>query len=88
MKYEQLIGIKVLHGSPGYENEEIITRIISKDDHIKVEFESGFFTLMKYNELDSFIEYGSRDYIRYNSTAFESMIFVESVCPLCLTKHQ
>ena len=87
MKYKLLIGAKVRHGSPGYENEEIISRICTKYDHAEIEFESGCFTKMKYNELDLFFEYGSKDYIRHDSNAFESMIFVESVCPVCLTKH-
>ena len=72
MKYKLLIGTKVRHGSPGYENEEIISRIIEKGDHLEVEFESGCFTLIKHNELDFFVEYGSTDYIRHNSNAFES----------------
>ncbi len=87
MKYKLLIGAKVRHGSPGYENEEIISRIIEKGDHLEVEFESGCFTLIKHNELDFFLEYGSTDYIRHNSNAFESIIFVESLCPCCLKTH-
>ena len=87
MKYKLLIGTKVRHGSPGYENEEIISRIIEKGDHLEVEFKSGRFTLIKHNEIDFFVEYGSADYIRHDSNAFESIILVESLCPCCLTKH-
>ena len=87
MKYKLLIGAKVRHGSPGYENEEIISRIITKYDYAEIEFESGCFTKMKYKDIDFFVEYGSKDYIRHESNAFESMIFVESVCPVCLTKN-
>jgi hypothetical protein len=85
--HKLLIGAKVKHGSPGYENEEIISRIINKGDHVEVEFESGCFTLMKHHQLNFFVEYGSTDYIRHNSNAFESMIYVESVCPHCLAAH-
>jgi hypothetical protein len=87
MKYKPLIGSKVRHGSPGYENEEIISRIRDKNDHVIVDFESGFFTKVKHKDIDFFVEHGSSDYIRHESNAFESMIFVESVCPVCLTKH-
>ena len=55
MKYKLLIGTKVRHGSPGYENEEIISRIIEKGDHLEVEFESGCFTLIKH-KLDFFVD--------------------------------
>jgi hypothetical protein len=87
MKYKLLIGAIVRHGSPGYENEEIITRIFTKDDHVIVEFKSGCFTKMKHIDIDFFVEHGSSDYIRHESNAFESMIFIESVCPTCLEKH-
>ena len=78
MKYKLLIGAIVRHGSPGYENEEIITRIFTKDDHVIVEFKSGCFTKMKHEDIDFFVEHGSSDYIRHESNAFESMIFIES----------
>ena len=87
MKYKLLIGAKVMHGSPGYENEEIISHIITEDDHVKIEFKSGCFTKITHNDLEFLVGYGSTDYIRHNSNAFESMTYVESVCPVCLTKH-
>jgi len=53
-----LIGLKVYHGSPGYENEEVIEDMVWKKDRASIEFESGCTTNMTETELDIFMEHG------------------------------
>ena len=60
-----LIGVKVRHGSPGYENEETIASIYAepkRSDDVTVEFESGFFTRMAIAEYGEFIKNGKVSY--------------------------
>jgi hypothetical protein len=46
-----LIGTKVLHGSPGYQNEETISEITPKGHDFEMVFESGFFSTLSLDEL-------------------------------------
>ena len=60
-----LIGTKICHGSPGYENEETISQIYAEPDwldHATIEFESGFFTRMTLTEYGEFIKNGKVSY--------------------------
>jgi hypothetical protein len=59
----RLVGKKCLHGSPYYENEEIIEKISkAKDDRIKIVFESGCITNMTQDELETLSNEGEIDY--------------------------
>jgi hypothetical protein len=59
--FPHLKGYKVLHGSPGYENQEVIKSIRTdriKKTFITLEFESGFFTYINKEDFDRFLEEG------------------------------
>ena len=73
-----LIGTKIRHGSPGYENKEIISQIYAEKeqpDNVTIEFESGFFTRMTLAEYGEFIKNGKVSYTQKfpDGNALESM---------------
>ena len=73
-----LIGTKIRHGSPGYENKETISQIYAehqRPDNVTIEFESGFFTRMTLAEYGEFIQNGKVSYIQKfpDGNAFECM---------------
>lgn len=57
------VGMKVMHGSSGYENEEIIKCIVDYSDCKALEFESQHFTYVP-NDLDFDCD-GKAQYYRY-----------------------
>lgn len=59
-----MIGLKVEHGSPGYEEPEVIKDVIFNNAHgrVKVFFESGFVTNMTEAELEKFLDEGEVHY--------------------------
>ena len=76
---ETLIGKKVLHGSPSYENQEIIAKVWIEPewpDHVTIEFESEFFTRMTKAKMEEFKQDGEVHYKRKfpDGNAFEVMI--------------
>jgi hypothetical protein len=76
--FPHLKGYKLLHGSPGYENEEVIKSIRTdriKKSFITLEFESGHFTFISKEDFDKFLEDGSVGFSRAAGfTALESLI--------------
>jgi hypothetical protein len=65
LRMKILIGTKILHGSPDYENEETIASIYAEPawpDHVTIEFESGFFTRMTMADYGEFIKNGKVSY--------------------------
>lgn len=76
--FPHLKGHKVLHGSPGYENEEVIKSIRTdriKKSFITLEFESGVFTFISKEDFDKFLENGSVGFSRAAGfSAQESLI--------------
>lgn len=73
-----LIGTKIRHGSPGYENKETISQIYAekeRPENVTIEFESGFFTRMTFTEYGEFIKSGQVSYTREfpEGNALESM---------------
>ena len=57
-----LVGMKVRHGSPGYENKEVIADVTWNGSRAIVEFESGSLTNMTETELDVFMDHGEVSY--------------------------
>jgi hypothetical protein len=56
-----LIGSRVTHGSPGYENAETIAKIYgdpNNGERVTIEFESDFFTSMNMESFAEFIKNG------------------------------
>ena len=76
--FPHLKGLEVLHGSPGYENKEVIKSIRTdriKKSFITLEFESGFFTYISKEDFDKFLENGSVGFSRAAGfSAHESLI--------------
>ena len=72
---KDLINTKVYHGSPSYENLEVIEDILTSDELKTIQFESGFFTRMTHEEFDTFLEEGNIQYVRMfpDGKAYESM---------------
>ena len=56
-----LIGLNVMHGSPGYEELEVI-HDVHFGNRVRISFESGFATNMTEAELEKFLEEGE---VRY-----------------------
>jgi len=80
--FPHLKGHKVLHGSPGYENQEVIKSIRTdriKNTFITLEFESGCFTFISKEDFDKFLEDGDVGYNRAGGfSAFENLIDISS----------
>ena len=76
--FPHLKGYKVRHGSPGYENQEVIKSIRTdriKKTFITLEFESGAFTYISKEDFDKFLENGSVGFSKAAGfTALESLI--------------
>jgi hypothetical protein len=74
---ETLIGTKVLHGSPSYENEETIAKVWIEPewpDHVTIEFESEFFTRISPAELEELKQDGEIHYKNWHHNGLEVMI--------------
>jgi hypothetical protein len=55
----------VMHGSPGYENREVISSISGLEtDMITIEFESECFTILTKKDFDTFNSTGMVEYYR------------------------
>ena len=76
--FPHLKGYKVLHGSPGYEIEEVIKSVRTdriKKAFITLEFDSGAFTFISKEDFDKFLENGSVGFSRAAGfCAHESLI--------------
>ena len=67
-----LIGLQVLHGSPGMENIEVVEDVniytrhkrLAAGDLWEVQFESGCFTVMKISDLQGLLAEGECSYSR------------------------
>ena len=57
-----IIGKKVLHGSPGYMFEEVISKITFLKDIVEIEFESKAFTQMEPEEFEYMLRYEELSY--------------------------
>jgi hypothetical protein len=62
-----VIGMKVTHGSPGYEEPEVIEDVTCQagSGRVKVTFESGFVTNMTEYEFEQFLHEGNIRYYQY-----------------------
>lgn len=77
--FPHLKGHSVLHGSPGYENKEIIENVrtdrINKDAFITLEFQSGAFTYISKKDFDQYLEEGRVSFQRQGGfTAMENLL--------------
>ena len=81
LSIDNLVGLKVKTGSPGYENLETICEVSLTDvyssDRFVICFESGAFTNMSETDMDLFLDEGEVHYTRrftsQTDIAFETM---------------
>ena len=80
-----MIGLKVYHGSPGYEIPEVIADVLpdENDNRMKVVFESGCFTNMSSEELEHFMDEGSVSYNHWFRNEHDT-----GMCRMFLTEEQ
>ena len=61
MTITEIVGKKVMHGSPGYENQETIKQITITMDTVEIEFESQAYTQMEPEEFEYMLRYIRRE---------------------------
>ena len=76
MIIHDIVGMKVRHGSPGYETSEVISSVsMDAESIVTLEFESDAFTSMTFDELKVFYAVGLVEYTRAQGfKAFECLI--------------
>jgi hypothetical protein len=52
-----LIGTKIMHGSPGYLSEEVVSKVTFDKDKVEIEFESECFTQMTHEEYEYMLKH-------------------------------
>ena len=82
---EQLNGMKCTHGSPGYPQDEVITDIVPykgkplngvvNQELWEVQFESGCFTILKDEALQTLLKEGECHYMR--AAGFNALEVIE-----------
>jgi len=85
LNIDNLVGLKVKTGSPGYEQLETICKVSLTDvygsERFLILFESGFHTNMSEIDMDLFLDEGEVHYTRCFSSqtdiAFETMSLVD-----------
>lgn len=70
-----LVGLKVKHGSPGYEEHEVI-KDVTFVKRVKVFFESGFVTNMTEADFDTFMEEGEVQYTQHFASEYDTGLAV------------
>lgn len=64
-KKKDLVGMDVMHGSPGYALPEVIKDIVWEgNNQTRVIFESGFYTTISDTDLEIFVDEGEISYKR------------------------
>ena len=81
-----IIGLQVLHGSPGMENIEVIEDVnlynrhkrLAAGDLWEVQFESGCFTVMKISDLQGLLAEGECSYSRAAGFDAQEQILIDN----------
>jgi len=77
MTITEIVGKKVMHGSPVYENEETIKQIMITKDAVEIEFESGAFATMSPGEFDYLIRFKELLYSEMHHGGMSHIIFCD-----------
>ena len=77
MTITEIVGKKVMHGSPGYENQETIKQITITKDTVEIEFESGAFTAMSAAEFEFLLDSEELSYFEKTHGGMSSIIFCD-----------
>jgi hypothetical protein len=72
-----IIGKKVMHGSPGLMVEEIISKVVFLKDVVEIEFESQAYTQMEPEEFEYMLRYEELNYDEKTHWGMSSIIFCE-----------
>ena len=72
-----IIGKIVMHGSPGYMNQETITKVVFVKHNVEMEFESGAFTTMGPDEFEYFLRYEELNYHEASHGGMSSIVFCD-----------
>jgi len=77
MTITEIVGKKVMHGSPVHENKEIIKQITINKDAVEIEFESGAFATMSPGEFDYLIRFKDLLYIEMHHGGMSHIVFCD-----------
>lgn len=72
-----IIGTKIMHGSPGLMTEEIISKVTFIKDAVEIEFESQAFTRMEPEEFEYMLRYEELSYKEKTHGGMSEIIFCE-----------
>jgi hypothetical protein len=72
-----IIGKKVMHGSPCFMVEEIISKVVFLKDVVEIEFESQVYTQMEPEEFEYMLRYEELNYREKTHGGMSSIIFCE-----------
>jgi hypothetical protein len=78
MNTTDIIGKRVMHGSPGYENQETIKQITITKDAVEIVFESNAFTTMSAAEFEFLLDYEELSYIDNGHGGMSNIIFSDN----------
>jgi hypothetical protein len=73
-----IIGKKVMHGSPGFMVEEIISKVVFFKDVVEIEFESQAFTQMEPEEFEYMLRYEELNYKEKTHGGMSHIIFCDN----------
>jgi hypothetical protein len=72
-----IIGKKVMHGSPGLMVEEIISKVVFLKDVVEIEFESQAYTQMEPEEFEFLLDSEELSYFEKTHGGMSRIIFCE-----------
>ena len=72
-----IIGKKVMHGSPGLMVEEIISKVVFLKDVVEIEFESQAYTQMEPGEFEYMLRYEELSYKEKHHGGMSHIIFCD-----------
>jgi hypothetical protein len=77
MTITEIVGKKVMHGSPDYENQEIIKQITITKDAVEIVFESDAFVTMSPGEFEFLLDYEELSYSEKHHGGMSHIIFCD-----------
>jgi hypothetical protein len=78
MNITEVIGKKIMHGSPVHENEEVIKQVTLSKELVEIEFESGVFSTMSPGEFEYLIRYKELLYSEMHHGGMSHITFCDS----------
>ena len=75
MNITNVVGKKVMHGSPGYENEETISMVTILEQSVTIEFKSGCYSTMTCDEFEHLVQDEEVDYREKHHGGISHIVF-------------